>query len=120
MDYTLPKAHFEQVKVQKEHTVEFEAFCRRNNIPFEIQVHNGDESVYLIRAGRDYTDAQLMVHKMGWNGLKADDPEFIGTMEILRFYYFFWIPEYEYELSLSPRNKEDLSNLDCNIPLWDM
>ena len=67
MTNILPEAHFEQVKVQKELAVEFEAFClcRRNNIPFEIQDHNGDASVYSIRAVRDYSDAQLMAHKTG-------------------------------------------------------
>lgn len=120
MTNILPEAHFEQVHVDAAHAAEFEAFCQRNNIPVEALIHSGNKSIYSVRAGRDFSDAQLMTHKMGWNGFKTDDPDFVKAIENLRFYYFYWIPEYQYELSLGPRSNEDAVNWDAVISLWDM
>ena len=107
MDYCLAKAHFEEVKVAEKCAEEFEGFCGRNNIPFEIQSRSGNTTVYLIRAGRDYTDAQIMVYKMGWCGNTESVVDINNAIRELAFTYFYWAPEYEYELALESRNHAD-------------
>ena len=103
----LAEARLEQVTVKAVHTAEVEAFCRRNNIPFEVQSHSDEEAVYLIRAGRDYTDAQLMVYKMRWGGNTEEAVDINNAIRELAFTYFYWKPEYEYELTLGQRDHAD-------------
>ena len=107
MKNVLPEAHLEHVHVLEKHTVEFEEFCRRNNIPFEIQSRSCDESVYWIRAGIDYADAQIMVYKMGWHSGVEDGFDVNRAIRELAFTYFYWAPEYEYELTLHGRNIDE-------------
>lgn len=110
MNNLLPKAHFEQVTVSAVHATEFEAFCQRNDIPFEIHSHHSGEATYLIRAGIDHMDAQIMVYKMGWYGAVENDYEVSDSLRYLIFSRDFWIPGYDYELTIGPRNKEDEIN----------
>ena len=57
----LPDAHFEQITVNAAHASEFEAFCQRNNIPFEV--HNCDvgESTYVIDIDNDFATIPMAV-----------------------------------------------------------
>ena len=106
MTNILPEAHYEQVTVSAVHTAAFEAFCQRNNIPFEIHSRNVGESTYLIRAGIDYMDAQIMVYKMGWHSNDENDFDVSNSFRYLIFARDFWAPEYDYELSVRPRSNE--------------
>lgn len=107
MENCLSDTRFEEVKVDIRFIKEFEAFCGRNNIPVEVCDHDDNEHTYLIRAGRDYSDAQIMVYQMGWSGKRTNDPDVSAAIADLAFSYFFWVPEYEYEWSLGHRNRED-------------
>ena len=107
MENCLSDTRFEEVKVDIRFAEEFDAFCGRNNIPAEVRDHHGDEYTYLVRAGRDYSDAQIMVYQMGWSGKSMDEPDVSAAIADLAFSYFFWVPEYEYEWSMGHRNRED-------------
>ena len=113
MNNILPEAHFEQITISAVHTADFEAFCQRKDISFNV--HNCDvgECTYLIRAGIDYMDAQIMVYKMGWHGDFENAFEVSNSFRYLIFARDFWAPEYDYELSVRPRNKEDDINFQC-------
>ena len=109
----LPDAHFEQITVNAAHASEFEAFCQRNNIPFEAHSYGGNDATYLVRAGIDYMDAHIRVYKMGWHGEGENDFDVNNSLRYLIFSRNFWIPEYDYELSIHPRSKEDDINFQC-------
>ena len=116
MTKSLPDAHFEQITLSPKFSDAFEQFCLRNAIPVERHSHDGNKCVYLVRAGMDYTDAQIMVYRMGWHGIIPDDFDIESEINRLTLYYFYWKPEYEYELTLPLRNNEDKNIIHRVIP----
>ena len=107
MSQILPKAHCEEIVLQAKHAAEFEDFCQRNGIPVIFRSHSNNESTYLVRAGIDYTDALIMILKMGWDGSNRNDVDVINTLNALVSNHNYVEPEYEYELTLKLRNHED-------------
>ena len=107
MSQILPKAHCEEIVLQVKHAAEFEDFCQRNGIPVIFRSHTNNESTYLVRAGIDYTDALIMILKMGWDGSNKNDVDVINTLNALVSNHNYFQPEYEYELTLKLRNHED-------------
>ena len=107
MSQILPKAHCEEIVLQAKHAAEFEDFCQRNGIPVIFRSHTNNESTYLVRAGIDYTDALIMILKMGWDGSNRNDVDVINTLNALVSNHNYFEPEYEYELTLKLRNYED-------------
>ena len=107
MNHILRKSHCEEIVLQAKYAAEFESFCQRNGIPVIFHSHSNNESTYLVRAGIDYTDALIIVLKMGWDGSNKNDVDVINTLNTLVMSHNYFQPEYEYELTLKLRNHED-------------
>ena len=114
MNNCLHEVHFEEVEVLAKFATEFEHFCDRNNIPFKIHDNNSNKCTYFVRAGIDYTDALIMILKMGWDGSNRNDVDVINTLNTLVMSHNYFQPEYEYELPVGSRNPDDTAIL-CNF-----
>ena len=113
MNHILRKSHCEEIVLQAKYAAEFESFCQRNGIPVIFRSHSNNERTYLIRAGIDYTDALIIVLKMGWDGSNKNDVDVINTLNTLVMSHNYFQPEYEYELTVGSRNPDDTAIL-CN------
>ena len=97
MENILPEAPLEAITLPPRHAEEFEAFCFRNHIPFEI-----DGGTYRIRAGIDHTNTLIMAYTNGW--LVDADP---NEVNLLVMEHNFQSPMFDYELIPCPRDEAD-------------
>ena len=97
MENILPTPTLEEVTLPPRHTEAFEAFCRRNHIPFQL---NG--CTYLIRSGIGHTDALIMACRQGW--LEGVDP---NEVNLLVMEHNYRAPAYDYEIFPCHREGSD-------------
>ena len=86
----------------------FEQFCQRNGIPFSRFDGANGEMIYLVRNGLDYIDAMIFVLKALTDRRDADLLNKINHLILMRYYY---VPVYDYELSIPKRADEILLSL---------